>query len=400
VDNDPEMNASTRTAWGGLVLAIVTMTGALLVWAVDANEPLTPDVVLYLVAYLAFAAVGALIVNRHPKNVIGLLALATGVAGSIVGLFDSVGRLKDPVIGQEWAAWIAIWGFPATLAPALLMILLFPTGRLASPRWRIIAASVVIGALMVSIGNAFTPRMVDFPGVRNPVGIDWFQGSSLESGGVGWFPLLAGAVAAALGLVPRLRRARGVERQQLKWITYAAALQGAGWMLVALDLRDTAGELAVVVVLGTLLLIPIATGIAILRYRLYDIDVVIRRTLVYGAVVAILGALYVALVLGLQSLLSNIIGGDTLPVALSTLAIAVLFGPVRGRVRDVVDRRFYRSRYDHERLLEAFGNRLRDEVELDSVSRSLTSIADQAVRPARITLWLRGGPRLSGDDGQ
>ena len=114
---------------------------------------------------------------------------------------------------------------------------------------------------------------------------------------------------------------------------------------------------------------------------------------------AILGALYVALVLGLQSLLSNIIGGDTLPVALSTLAIAVLFGPVRGRVRDVVDRRFYRSRYDHARLLETFGSRLRDEVELDSVSRSLTSVADQAVRPAQITLWLRGGPRLSGDDG-
>ena len=398
MDGEPAMNPSIRTAWGGLVLAVVTMIAALLVWAVDANEPLTPDVVLYLVAFLAFAAVGALIVNRHPKNVIGLLALATGVAGSIVGLFDSVGRLKDPVIGQEWAAWIATWGFPATLAPALLMILLFPTGRLASPRWRIAAASVVIGALTVSIGNAFTPRMVDFPGVRNPVGIDWFQGSALESGGIGWFPLLAGAVVAALGLVPRLRRARGVERQQLKWITYAAALQGIGWVLVALDLRDTAGELAVAVVLGTLLLIPIAAGIAILRYRLYDIDVVIRRTVVYGVVVATLGALYATLVLAMQSIFSGMTGGDTIPVVLSTLAIAVMFGPVRGRIRELVDRRFYRSRYDQQHLVEWLGTQLRDEVELDSVSRSLTSVAGQAVRPASIGLWLRGGAPAPADE--
>jgi hypothetical protein len=202
---------------------------------------------------------------------------------------------------------------------------------------------------------------------------------------------------AALGLVPRLRRARGVERQQLKWITYAAALQGIGWVLVALDLRDTAGELAVAVVLGTLLLIPIAAGIAILRYRLYDIDVVIRRTVVYGVVVAILGALYASLVLGLQSIFSGMTGGDTIPVALSTLAIAVMFGPVRGRIRELVDQRFYRSRYDQQHLVEWLGIQLRDEVELDSVSRSLTSVAGQAVRPASIGLWLRGGAPASAD---
>jgi hypothetical protein len=263
-----------------------------------------------------------------------------------------------------------------------------------------VAVLIVVGVLGVAVGNAFTPRMVDYPAIQNPLGIPAFSGSPLESGGVAWFAVLAGAIAAAVGLVPRLRRAHGIEREQLKWITFAAALNGLSWVLLAVELPGFAGELTKYAIFATLLLIPVATGIAILRYRLYDIDVVIRRTLVYGAVVAILGALYVALVLGLQSLLSNIIGGDTLPVALSTLAIAVLFGPVRGRVRDVVDRRFYRSRYDHARLLETFGNRLRDEVELDSVSRSLTSVADQAVRPAQITLWLRGGPRLSGDEGQ
>ena len=394
------MRRSAPVAWALFGLSLAAMFAALVVWAVATGEALTPDIVLYPAAYVAFGAVGALIVSRHPANRIGRLALATGALGSFVALCDSVARSVQPVPGQEWMAWLAAWGFPVTLAPPLLLVLVFPTGHLASPRWRIVAALILVGVLGLAIGNAFTPSMADYPSLENPVGIPAFTGSPLESGGVAWFPLVAGAIAAAVGLVPRLRRAHGIEREQLKWITFAAAVHGLSWVLLAVELPGFAGELTKYAIFATLLLIPVATGIAILRYRLYDIDVVIRRTLVYGAVVAILGALYVALVLGLQSLLSNIIGGDTLPVALSTLAIAVLFGPVRGRVRDVVDRRFYRSRYDHARLLETFGNRLRDEVELDSVSRSLTSVADQAVRPAQITLWLRGGPRLSGDEGQ
>ena len=350
------MRPSARAGWVVFALSLAAMAAALLVWAVATGEALTPDIVLYPAAYVAFGAVGALIVSRDGANRIGRLALATGALGSFVALCDSVARSVQPVPGQEWIAWLAAWGFPVTLAPPLLLVLVFPTGRLASPRWRIVAALILVGVLGVAIGNAFTPSMADYPSLENPVGIPAFTGSPLESGGVAWFPLLGGAIAAAVGLVPRLRRARGIEREQLKWITFAAALHGLSWIVLAIELPGTAGELTKYAIFATLLLIPVATGIAILRYRLYDIDVVIRRTLVYGAVVAILGALYVALVLGLQSLLSNIIGGDTLPVALSTLAIAVLFGPVRGRVRDVVDRRFYRSRYDHERLLETFGN--------------------------------------------
>ncbi len=394
------MRPPARAGWIVFALSVAAMAAALVVWAVATGEALTPDIVLYPAAYVAFGAVGALIVSRDGANRIGRLALATGALGSFVALCDSVARSAQAIPGQEWAAWLAVWGFPAALAPPLLLVLVFPTGHLASSRWRVVAALITVGVLGLAVGNAFTPRMVDYPALQNPVGIPAVSGSPLESGGIAWFAVLGGAAAAAVGLVPRLRRAQGIEREQLKWITFAAALHGLSWLLLAVDLPGSAGELTKYAIFATLLLIPVATGIAILRYRLYDIDVVIRRTLIYGAVVAILGALYVALVLGLQSILSNIIGGDTLPVALSTLAIAVLFGPVRGRVRDVVDRRFYRSRYDHERLLETFGNRLRDEVELDSVSRSLTSVADQAVRPAQITLWLRGGPRLSGDEGQ
>ncbi|MGZ8438968.1 MAG: hypothetical protein ACXWXR_10585 [Candidatus Limnocylindrales bacterium] len=384
--------------WAVFALSLAAMVAALLVWALATGEPLTPDIVLYPAAYVAFGAVGALIVSRHPANLIGRLALLTGVSGSVVALSDSVARSAQPAVGQDWAAWLAAWGFPATLAAPLLLILVFPTGRLASDRWRIVAALIVVGVVGLAIGNAFTPHLADYPSVPNPVGIPAFTGSPLEYGGMAWFPLLGGAIAATAGLVPRLRRAQGIEREQLKWITFAAAVHGLNWIVLAIDLPGTGGEIAKYGIFATLLLIPIATGIAILRYRLYDIDLVIRRTLVYGVVVSILGGAYVALILTLQSMLSSVVGGDMLPVALSTLLIAALFGPVRGRVRDLVDRRFYRSRYDHQRLVEAFGARLRDKVELDSVSQALTGVASQAVSPASITLWLRRGVPLSPHD--
>ena len=391
------MRRSAQVAWAVYCLSLAAMFAALVVWAVATGEPVTPDIVLYPAAYVAFGTVGALIVSRHPANRIGRLALATGALGSFVALCDSVARSVLPVPGQEWMAWLAAWGFPVTLAPPLLLVLLFPTGRLASPRWKIVATLILVGVIGLAIGNAFTPVMADYPSLQNPVAIPAFTGSPLESGGVAWFPLLAGAIAAAVGLVPRLRRARGIEREQLKWITFAAALHGISWVVLAIELPGVAGEVAKYGIFATLLLIPIAAGIAILRYRLYDIDIVIRRTLVYGVVVAILAGVYVALILALQSVLSRIVGGEMLPVALSTLVIAVLFGPLRRHVRDAVDRRFYRSRYDHQRLLEAFGTRLRDEVELDSVSQTLTGVAGQAVRPESISLWLRG-ERLSLDD--
>ena len=384
------MSRAARFAWGIFALSVLVMIAALVLWSVGVRESMTADIILYPAAYLAFGAVGALVISRQPSNRIGQLGLTTGAAGTLVGLAAMWARVTEPLPAQDWAAWLASWGFPATLAPPLLLILLFPTGRLASPRWRIVATLIVVGAVLVAVGNAFTPRMADHPSRHNPLGVEWFTGSLLESGGVGWFPLLAGAVASALGLIPRLRRARGVEREQMKWITYAAALQGSAWIFLAFDPPGVAGEIGQYAVIATLGLIPIATGIAILRYRLYDIDVVIRRTVVYGVLVAMLGALYVALVLGLQTVFSRFTGGDTIPVALSTLAIAALFGPMRGRVGELVDRRFYRSRYDHQRMVEAFGSRLRDEVDLEAVGRTLVDVADQSVRPASVGLWVRG----------
>ena len=379
---------SRRAPWILLAAALVAMVAALALWAIGVDQPFTPDIVLFPVAYLAFAAVGAVILSSRPKNRIGLLAMVAGLGGSLVGITDSYARFTEEMPGQPVAAWIAGVGFPATLAPILFVVLLFPTGHLPSRRWRVVAWLLVAGSVLVAIGNAFTPAFADYRH-PNPIGIPWFTGSPLEQGGIGWILVILGAVITTAGLVPRLRRATGIERQQLKWITFAAALHGGSWIVLALEPPGLAGEAAQYILFATLVLIPLAAGVAVLRYRLYDIDVVIRRTLVYGAVVAILAGVYVSLVLGLQSVLSGATGGGTLPVALSTLAIAALFGPVRARVRAIVDRRFYRSRYDAQRTLELFAARLRDQVELDAVAGSLVGAADRVMQPSSISVWVR-----------
>ena len=380
---------SPRIAWLLLAVAAMAMAAALVLWVVLVDEPFTPDIVLFPVAYLAFAAVGAMILGRRPSNRIGRLAMVAGLGGSLVGVADSYARQSGPALGQEWAAWLAALGFPATLGPIIFLLLLFPSGRFASKRWRVVGLMTLIGMVLVSLGNAFTPGFGDYPRVTNPLGMSAFAGSALDKGGVGWLLVVAGAVLATGGLVPRLRRSTGIERQQLKWMTYAAALHGASWILLALGLPGPLGEVAQYVLFTTLVLIPVAAGIGILRYRLYDIDIVIRRTLVYGGLVAILGVVYVTLVLASQALLTQLTGSDTLPVAVSTLAIAALFGPIRSRVRAFVDRRFYRSRYDAQRTLASFAGRLRDEVELDAVGVALVATASQAVRPTAAGVWIR-----------
>jgi hypothetical protein len=204
-------------------------------------------------------------------------------------------------------------------------------------------------------------------------------------------------LATLPGLVARARRARGVERLQLKWFASSAVVAAAMLSLAGLagavrPGSPVLGELPLAAFILCASLIPVTIGIAILRYRLYDIDVVIRRTLVYAVVTAILGGVYVGLVLGLQAVLTNLTGGDTLPVALSTLAIAGLFGPVRSRARDLVDRRFYRAHYDAQRTLTAFAAGLRDELEMEALGRALRDVAVDTLQPAVASVWVRGRP--------
>jgi hypothetical protein len=385
----PVRRARPVLAWSLCALAVALFAIALWLWVLSAAEPLTPDILLFPFAYLTFCVVGALIVSRQPANRIGGLALLVGVVAAAVATLDSFARVPQPLPGQEWAALLAAAGFPTTLGPILLLLLLFPTGRLASPRWRIAVAALTVGVALLALGNLLSPTFADFPAIPNPIGIPALAGSPLEHGGVGWLLVLFVAVAAPVGLVPRLRAARGIERAQLKWVTWAAAVHGASWVLLALDLPGIAGDLVYSAVFATLALIPIAAGIAILRYRLYDIDLVIRRTVVYGLVIVLLGAVYVGLVLALQAMLSEATGGGTVPVALSTLATAALFGPVRSRIRALVDRRFYRTRYRAEVTVEAFGRRLRSEGELEALRDELVSLVGETVQPRGAGVWVR-----------
>jgi hypothetical protein len=258
-----------------------------------------------------------------------------------------------------------------------------------------VLAAVFVLPILAIAATAFAPGPLASGEWRldNPFGLSGAAGDLAallaESPALGLAAFTLPGSSAVVVTLLRMRRAAGAERQQLKWLLAPVAL-----FVVAIGIAFvTQAPWSWTLALGSFAGLPIAAGIAILRYRLYDIDLVIRRTLVYGLVVAVLGSVYVGLVLALQALLSGAIGGGTIPVAISTLATAALFGPVRGRVRMLVDQRFYRSRYDAEQTVAAFTRRLRDEVELEAVAAALVGVAAQTVRPHGATLWVRGRRR-------
>jgi hypothetical protein len=280
--------------------------------------------------------------------------------------------------------------------------LVFPTGRLLSTRWRPVAVAAAAGTAAVITLSALQPTLQDedHP-VRNPIGVAGVRDP--EEGALGailFGLLLLCAAAAVTSVVLRFRRAQGVERQQLKWFTYAAAL-----LILFLPLSDyLLPQTGVVEALYGLVvaLVPIAAGIAILPYRLYDIDRLINRTLVYGLLTALLGAVYAAAVLVGGQLFGGVGGNPpSWAVAGATLAVASLFQPAPRRIQAVVDRRFNRRKYDAARTVEAFSTRLRDQVDLDTLSAELLSVVDQTMEPTRVSLWLRPPPqRLLGHSWQ
>ena len=284
-------------------------------------------------------------------------------------------------------AWVGALAFaPIVWVLLILLLLYFPTGRLLSPRWRLVAWAGGLFTALAAIGNGLRPDIAEIAGigaVRNPFAIptatpllDLLLNLALPFLIVG----IGGAVAA---IVVRFRRARGVERAQLKWFTYAASLTPLPF--IAHDLAPALAGLLFAVILP---LVPVSIGIAILRYRLYDIDRVINRTLVYGLLTVLLGAVYVVGVFGLGQLFNPVTGESALAVAASTLAVAALFQPARRRVQAVVDRRFNRRRSDAARTVEAFSLRLRDHVELDTLSAELLMVVDQTMQPTAVSLWL------------
>lgn len=362
------------------------------------NRPSIVDFISVGAVVVVFAAVGFAVVVKRPRNPVGwlFLVMSAAMAGATftTEYVDRSVYAGASLPGVQLAAWLTSWAWTVGPLVALpLAIILFPNGRLPSRRWRAALVAAVAFPAVAIMATAFAagPLIGYEQQFRNPFPAPGALGelaariaTSGEFGFVSF--VVSGAVAVAVTVV-RIRRADEAEHQQLKWLLYPVALFVVGIAIAFATQEPWSWSLA----LGSFALVPVAAGIAILRYRLYDIDVVIRRTLVYAVLVAILGFVYAGLILALQALLTPVTGGQTLPVAISTLFIAALFGPVRNRVRRVVDRRFYRSRYDAQRTLEAFTVLLRDEVELDAVATSLVSVAERAVRPSVATVWTRDG---------
>ena len=351
----------------------------------------------FLVAAIAFSTTGALLAARVPGNPIGWVFCVTGVLLAVGGLahqyaYYALYVSSPPLRGGATAAWLP--AVPPAFGLLGLSLLLFPDGRLPSRRWRPALWLTLTGIFLIVVGLALRPGPLDepFEGVTNPVGIGGTYELFDLASGLGWLFMAASLVLGAASVVVRLRRSRGRERQQIKWNALAAAVAGAAFAAnVASFFAAVEGIAQVRMVLVGLVLagFPVTTGIAILRYRLYDIDVVINRTLVYGALTATLAGVYIASVLMLQLALGGVTGGSGLAVAGSTLAVAALFRPARGRIQTTVDRRFYRRKYDAVRTLQQFGAHLRDEVDLDTLGGELRGVVADTMQPAHVSLWLR-----------
>ena len=390
-------------AWSMLAVFVVSLVAGLILAV--ANGTLRQDAgnqVLLLVGFSAFMVVGALIVAHRPGNAIGWLFSAiallafTGQLASEYATYAYATR-PGPLPGATLAAWYGSWPWWLVLALTLVFTpLLFPTGRLLSPRWRPVAwlAGVTTAVLTVVTSLRTELGTVEDQVVANPIGVA-AVGNPEKSPMIPVLIVLLGvlATAAFASLVLRFRRSRGEERQQLKWFTYASALLP----LAGLDdfLPAPVGDLLFGV---PIVFLPVAAGIAILRHRLYDIDRLINRTLVYGSLTAILGLVYAGVVL----ILGQVFGGVTedppsWAVAGATLAVAALFQPARRRIQEVVDRRFNRRKYDAAETIDTFGARLRDQVDLDTLSTELLAVVDQTMQPTRVVLWLRPSPPGSSD---
>ena len=390
-------------AWSMLAVFVVSLVAGLILAV--ANGTLRQDAgnqVLLLVGFSAFMVVGALIVAHRPGNAIGWLFSAIALlafTGQLASEYATYAYATRPgsLPGATLAAWYGSW--PWWLVVALTLVftpLLFPTGRLLSPRWRPVAwlAGVTTAVLTVVTSLRTELGTVEDQVVANPIGVA-AVGNPEKSPMIPVLIVLLGVLAtAAFGsLVLRFRRSRGEERQQLKWFTYASALLP----LAGLDdfLPAPVGDLLFGV---PIVFLPVAAGIAILRHRLYDIDRLINRTLVYGSLTAILGLVYAGVVL----ILGQVFGGVTedppsWAVAGATLAVAALFQPARRRIQEVVARRFNRRKYDAAETIDTFGARLRDQVDLDTLSTELLAVVDQTMQPTRVVLWLRPSPPGSSD---
>ncbi len=395
-------------AWSLFALCATLDVAYLVLVALDYSAPVAAPLLFEsraadavgFVPLLAFPTVGALIASRRPENIVGWLFLGAGLflTGGVFAFELGVHALiaaPGSLAGGETMAWLSLWLYvPGFFLGGVFVLLLFPNGRLLSPRWRPFASLALLGLVIGCVGVALRPGPLDdepFKFVENPYGVERTNGILDAFYGIGWAVFFASSALAAIALIARFRRAHGEERAQLKWITAAGALAAVSFLLEvpASAISEDAVAITQVLIVIALTAIPVATGLAIFKYRLYEIDLIIRRTLVYGVLTALLAGAYFGIVLALQQVFSSFAGGSDLAIAISTLAVAALFRPVRSRIQALVDRRFYRRRYDAEQTVEAFNARLREEIDLDALCGELQAVVRNAMQPAHLSLWIR-----------
>jgi hypothetical protein len=379
--------------WRWLIrgLAIASLAVCVLIAIVDAARG-WPSGGLYLfdgIIATIFIVVGWLIGERQPRNVVGPLLLAFGSAFAWFLPADLYLQLPGNLPAGVFAAlFISVLDAPMFILIGLVLIL-FPDGRVPSPHWRWTVRVGLIGVGLTVVGHFLEPDPLQlFPQYVSPFGISGFPGIELVY--VAYAIMLGLLVAAAAALVVRWRGGNAVERTQIKWVVAAALVLLATELLNVATFRPDEPT-AVTNVLASIgiAMVPIAMGIAILRYRLYEIDRIISRTLSYAVVTGILGVVFVGVILLLQTILTPITDGETIAVAGSTLAVYALFQPVRRRVRSIVDHRFDRARYDGERTAIEFSGRLRWQTDMDLVTADLARTASSAVVPTSLGIWLR-----------
>jgi hypothetical protein len=382
-----------RLAWSlaGACVALV-LSSLVLLLAVSHAWDVSQYYFEYAAVAVAFALLGAVVAAHRPENPIGWLFLAIGLSGALGVVSNEYVRYTlvtapGALPGGSVAAWLSGWTWWPAYGLVPLVLLVFPDGRLPSPRWRWAAWLAGAGVAVMTLGMAAST-------LGDPVRIAL---SEEEPGGLPGLVLDVSVIAAGVSflaalvsLAQRWRRARGNEREQLKWVAFAAGLALVANIVLQIFQLPGLGLVGVV-------LVPVGAAVAILRYRLYDIDRIISRTLGYGLLTALLGLVYVAGVFVSGRLLNP--GGKPsgLAVAASTLAVAALFQPARRRVQAAVDRRFNRARYDAARTVAAFSARLRDQIDLDTLSTELLAVVDQTMEPTQVSFWLRPPPPGSSD---
>jgi hypothetical protein len=390
---------STVLAWLLGLVAAGLIAGALWLSASGPGEQsgLFGVVTMGLVT-VGFSTVGALVASRHPSNLIGWIFCAVGLISAANGFAEAYARrgfvvAPGSLAGGALAVWAQNWlWIPLIGVTATFSLLLFPDGRLPSRRWRPIVwtstaaiAATTFGFFAGPLEDELTESIATY---TNPTGLSGTAGRAAEVLGLIGFGLLLGsALASIVSLVARFRHSSQMQRQQIKWFAFGGSVLGL--TVVVGSALWQVSPVARLLVPASLLLAPASAGIAILKYRLYDIDRIINRTLVYGALTVALALAYLGVVTLLQQLLRPFTGTSDLAVAGSTLAVAALFRPARARVQAFIDRSFFRHKYDAVQTSEAFSARLREEIELERLSQELLAVVRKTMQPAHLSLWLR-----------